>query len=72
MTHLEVWQLETYESEQSRNWYQWLKDAEEIAGHHLDGDEVTGGDNYSIDSAYESWEHGETPQEYVNSFQKAA
>ena len=44
-------------------WEAWIKDVEKLFGHTLDGDEDP--DGYSLDSGYEAWEKGITPEEYV-------
>lgn len=48
-------------------WEIWFDQAEKLAGHSLDGDEFSGADTYSVDGAYDAWEAGLTPAEYVAS-----
>ena len=52
---------------QPTSWDRWANQAEQIAGHSLDGDEPSG-DRYSMDSAYDAWRAGITPAGYVRSF----
>ncbi|RYF49326.1 MAG: hypothetical protein EOO38_08175 [Cytophagaceae bacterium] len=69
-THLETWKSETRTSPDEQHWYSWIKEAEKLAGHSLDGDnshDNPNPDGYSMDEAYESWETGCTPEQYVNS-----
>jgi hypothetical protein len=56
---------ENYVSDKERNWLRWIKRAEYLAGHSLDGDEDV--DGYSLDGAYGAWEAGETTAQYVAS-----
>jgi hypothetical protein len=62
-THLEVWAAETHVSPSDKSWYKWIKAAEKLARHHMDGDEKENG--YSMDSAFDAWEKGDTPDKYV-------
>ncbi|KQQ22568.1 hypothetical protein ASF48_05125 [Rathayibacter sp. Leaf299] len=48
-------------------WQEWYAAAEDTAGHHLDGDEVT--DGYSVEAAYDAWLTGSTPTGYVRSLE---
>ncbi|OOB90713.1 hypothetical protein [Rathayibacter sp. VKM Ac-2630] len=48
-------------------WQAWYAAAEDAAGHHLDGDEVT--DGYSVETAYDAWLTGSTPTGYVRSLE---
>lgn len=48
-------------------WQEWYAAAEDAAGHHLDGDEVT--DGYSVETAYDAWLTGSTPTGYVRSLE---
>lgn len=49
-----------------QQWYRWLSEAEKAAGlSTLDGDEADGADGYSLDGAYDAWEAGQTPEQYV-------
>ena len=69
MDHLETWQLECCESPELKRWLRWVKKAEGLAGHSLDGDEIEG-DSYSLDSAYEAFLAGNSAEAYVRSIQK--
>ena len=63
--HLDVWEMESYESAGDRDWYRWIKKAKVLAGHDLDGRQYE--DAYSLDGAYAAWEAGQTPEGYVRS-----
>lgn len=43
----------------------WLRKAETLAGHDLDGDEASGRDRFSLDSAVNAFEAGWSPEKYV-------
>lgn len=51
-----------------REWYLWLREAERLIGHSLDGNDpdFEHGDGYSMDEAYNEWEAGKAPQAYVS------
>lgn len=51
------------EASRSTKWDAWIKAAKELCGHSLDGDIHVEG--YSLDSAYEDFEKGVTPRQYV-------
>mgnify|MGYP000179788170 CR=1 FL=1 len=44
-------------------WDRWIYAAQAIAGHSLDGEEDT--DGYSLDSAFDAYASGWTPEEYI-------
>lgn len=52
------------ESNEDRRWDNWVREAERLLGHDLDGDEAING--YSLDSAYNAFTRRITPQAYVN------
>jgi hypothetical protein len=54
---------ESYTSPREQRWLAWIRQAETLVGHSLDGDEDE--DGYSMDGAYAAWEHGETPAAYA-------
>jgi hypothetical protein len=54
---------ESYVSAGEQRWLAWVKQAEALVGHSLDGDEDT--DGYSLDSAYAAWEAGVSPKAYA-------
>lgn len=64
-THMDTWQSENRTTASDRAWYQWIAEAQRLAGHSLDGDQAT--DGYSMDYAYEAWEAGQTAAQYVAS-----
>lgn len=71
-THQEIWAAENYVSDSEQSWLRWYEHATQVAGHSLDGDNSAGNpdpDGYSVDEAYAAWEAGQTPEEYVKSFQ---
>lgn len=47
------------------DWERWAAKAKKIAGHSLDGSQDE--DGYSLDSAHDAYEAGDTPEEYVAS-----
>lgn len=55
---------ESYESPGDRAWAKWVKKAERLLGHDLDGNQDTEG--YSLDSAYAAFEAGEAAKTYVD------
>lgn len=65
--HLEVWELENaWMSPADKAWSRFVDDCERLLGiDSLDGNEADGTDAYSLDSAYDAWNAGKTPQEYV-------
>jgi hypothetical protein len=54
---------ESYTSPTEQRWLAWIKQAETLVGHSLDGDEDV--DGYSMDGAYAAWEAGLTPKAYA-------
>lgn len=70
MEHLEDAHMELLRSENAQpvgeaSWFKWLRDAEALFGHDLDGDETEAGtDGYSLDSAYDAWGAGVTVAAY--------
>lgn len=68
MNHLEVYQFEKYVPLAEQQWLLWAKRAESLLGHSLDGEQIM--DGYSLDYAYEAFEAGKLPNEYVDSIKK--
>ena len=62
MNHLEFAAHESRSLAPTR-WESWVKAAERIVGHSLDGDRDT--DGYCLDDAYTAWERGSSPQQYA-------
>ena len=54
---------EAFVSAKEKDWLRWINVAEKIAGHSLDGDQDT--DGYSLDGAYDAFEAGLFPEEYL-------
>lgn len=48
-------------------WDAWIERAEAIAGHDLDGSQDK--DGYCLDSAYDAFLFGSTPEQYVTALQ---
>lgn len=63
--HIETWKAETTVSNHESDWLSWINKAESMTGHSLDGDQNM--DGYSMDEAYDAWQDGKTPVEYVES-----
>jgi len=66
-THADTWAAETHETTGERAWYAWYDAASKLAveaGQILDGDGPSG-DPYNLDAAYEAWEAGTTPAQYI-------
>lgn len=65
MNHLEVLQVENFQSSAEKSWLKWIEEAESKIGYSLDGDQTT--DGYSYDFAYDAWESGKTVDKYLTS-----
>lgn len=63
MNHLHTWEAETFQSQIEKRWLAWIKRAETLAGHNLDGDQDS--DGYSLDQAFALFRAGLTPKQYV-------
>lgn len=61
--HLALWQSENYESPGEKAWYRWIKKAERLCGHDLDGNEAR--DGYSMDGSYAAFEVNVSPEDYA-------
>lgn len=61
--HYALFLSETYVSPQERAWEAWTKKVEALLGHSLDGDQEV--DGYSLDYAFDFFDDGATPEEYV-------
>ena len=70
MTHLELWQSETYVSASEAAWLDWAKQVEAKLGHSLDGDQAE--DGYSIDYAYDAFADGVSVDDYCAEVSDAA
>ena len=60
---MEFMRGESYVSPREKAWLAWVKKAEGILGHSLDGDEDA--DGYSLDAAYDWFAADYSPAEYV-------
>ena len=49
-----------------QKWLDWADKVEELLGHDLDGDQST--DGYSIDIAFEMWDHHLSPSQATEKF----
>jgi len=54
---------ESYVSPYERRWLAWVKKAEKLLGHSIDGDQDR--DGYSLDGAHDAFADGLTIEEYV-------
>lgn len=61
--HLGLCLSESYVSPREREWEHWVRRAEKLLGHDLDGNQGT--DGYSLDYAYDHFDAGDTPTDYV-------
>jgi hypothetical protein len=62
--HFALLKSESYVSPNERAWLAWVKKAENLLGHSIDGDQDR--DGYSLDFAYSFFEAGDTPQQYAD------
>lgn len=65
--HLALAQSESYESPGDRAWYAFVKKAEKLLGHDLDGHQER--DGYSMDRAHDWFADGETVEDFVKDVQ---
>lgn len=63
-SHAEFVASESYVSPGEKRWLAWVKQVETLLGHSLDGDQQD--DGYSLDFAFDDFEHGLTPEQYVS------
>lgn len=70
VTHMEgldfmaIAAFELEESVRISDWQRWIKQAQKLAGHTLDGDQEE--DGYSLDGANDAFDKGLSPAQYVN------
>lgn len=63
MNHIELGIYESSQAVNETDFEKWARKAESIMHHDLDGDEST--DGYSIDSAFDAFQRGMSPEEYA-------
>lgn len=78
MAHLDVAEInphlglalsESYISGSERDWLRWVKKAEKLIGHSLEGNQAT--DGYSYDYAYDYWRNCDPVELYVSDVRDA-
>lgn len=67
MTHIELWQIETYISPQEHAWCGYVAEVEAHLGHDLDGDQDE--DGYSIDRCHDFFCDGANAEQAVCEFE---
>lgn len=68
-SHAEFVANESFVSDGEKRWLAWVKAVEKLLGHSLDGNQQD--DCYSLDFAYDDFEAGLTPDQYVAGVRKA-
>ena len=63
MNHIEFGLNESRQAVTETEFEKWAREAEAIMRHDLDGDETI--DGYSLDSAFDAFERGFSPEEYA-------
>lgn len=62
--HLDLWRSENHTPPEERRWLAWVADAERLLGGvDLDGDQAA--DGYSLDTAFDYFESGDTPADFA-------
>lgn len=61
--HLGLWQSETFVSDNEREWLRYVRRAEKLLGHSIDGNEAT--DGYSLDRCNDYFTNCDEVEIYV-------
>src|SRR4051812_26818184 len=67
--HAALWASESFVSDNEREWLRWVRRAEKLLGHSIDGNQAT--DGYSLDYAHDYFANMDTVEVYVADVREA-